>query len=154
MNIHAHGYKLQDLDLIEFNSFIIIEMNKAKEFWGNFGIKGDNFLTIIRRLNKPDLRELTTKEKIGFIKNNYREKVENGVNIINEEQKKLNKIKLRLNMENSKLIRRKNEEKFFRNEDNILKYEELINPIQNKINKHKKILNENLFILNKLMSYK
>jgi hypothetical protein len=123
---------------------------KVKEFWNNLGITGENFLLVMRRLNKPDVKEFNNKEKIKLVQNIYQNKVNYDKNIILEEQKKLNNLKLKLNMENSKLLRRKNEEKFFRNEDNIQKYEELSYPIQSKINKHFKILKNNQIILNKL----
>ena len=128
-------------------------MNKAKEFWERFGIKGENFIKIMKILTKPEYKELTKQEKINIIKKMYQEKTNKYKKILDNEQKKLNNIKFKLKVENNRLIKRKSEEKFFKSEDNIQNYEEIVQPIKNNIIKYSKIFNEYNIILTKLTQY-
>jgi len=128
-------------------------MNKAKEFWERFGIKGENFIKIMKILTKPEYKELTKQEKINIIKKMYQEKTNKYKKILDNEQKKLNNIKFKLKVENNRLVKRKSEEKFFKSEDNIQNYEEIVQPIKNNIIKYSKIFNEYNIILTKLTQY-
>ena len=128
-------------------------MNKAKEFWERFGIKGEYFIKIMKILTKPEYKELTKQEKINIIKKMYQEKTNKYKKILDNEQKKLNNIKFKLKVENNRLVKRKSEEKFFKSEDNIQNYEEIVQPIKNNIIKYSKIFNEYNIILTKLTQY-
>jgi len=128
-------------------------MNKAKEFWERFGIKGENFIKIMKILTKPEYKELTKQKKINIIKKMYQEKTNKYKKILDNEQKKLNNIKFKLKVENNRLVKRKSEEKFFKSEDNIQNYEEIVQPIKNNIIKYSKIFNEYNIILTKLTQY-
>ena len=128
-------------------------MNKAKEFWERFGIKGENFIKIMKILTKPEYKELSKQEKINIIKKMYQEKTNKYKKILDNEQKKLNNIKFKLKVENNRLVKRKSEEKFFKSEDNIQNYEEIVQPIKNNIIKYSKIFNEYNIILTKLTQY-
>jgi len=127
--------------------------DRVKEFWGQFGIEGAELLFILRKLGKKDIRKLTNREKLVFIKDMYKEKVQEATKKTNEDKGKLNKIRFQLNIANSRLGKKVNEEKFFKNEDLISKYEILIESISDRIRKEMQIIKKNQPILEKLEKY-
>lgn len=127
--------------------------NKIKEFWNRFGIKDNELILVMRILKKPENRNLSNQDKINIIKKIYQNKVNTDKEYLENENKKLNKIKFKLNVENNRLDKRKTEEKLFKSEDSISNYEELAFPIKKNINKRTKIFLHNSNILEKILQY-
>ena len=127
--------------------------NKIKEFWNRFGIKDNELILVMRILKKPENRNLSNQDKINIIKKIYQNKVNTDKEYLENENKKLNKIKFKLNVENNRLDKRKTEEKLFKSEDCISNYEEIVLPIKKNINKRTKIYLHNYNILQKLSKY-
>ena len=126
---------------------------RIREFWGQFGIEGDSLKNILRKLKNPEIKNLSNKEKISFIKKIYMEKLNKDKEIFNVKQKIYNTAILKLRVENSKLMKRKTEEKLFDCEDKIQKYEDIIEPIKKEILLLSNSINKNQSIVNKLNDF-
>jgi len=129
-------------------------MNKVKSFWEQFDIKGDEMLIVLNRLRKKDAKDLSNQDKINLIKNIYKEKAEKNKKIIDENQKLLNKLKLKMQIENNKLIKIKGQDNFFKCEDKIQNFEDYENKLKDTIKKKTPPYLHNLKIYQKLNDWK
>jgi len=129
-------------------------MSKLKSFWQQFGIEGDEMIIVLNRLRKQDAKNLSNQEKIDLIRNIYKEKVINDKEFIDKRQNYLSKLKLKMQIENKKLLKIKAQDNFFKSEDKLQDFEENSQEIENEINKKMKRYRKNLAIYQKLDNWK
>jgi len=129
-------------------------MSKLKSFWQQFGIEGDEMIIVLNRLRKQDAKNLSNQEKIDLIRNIYKEKVINDKEFIDKRQNYLSKLKLKMQIENKKLLKIKAQDNFFKSEDKLQDFEENSQKIENEINKKMKRYRKNLAIYQKLDNWK
>lgn len=129
-------------------------MSKLKSFWQQFGIEGDEMIIVLNRLRKQDAKNLSNQEKIDLIRNIYKEKVINDKEFIDRRQNYLSKLRLKMQIENKKLLKIKAQDNFFKSEDKLQDFEENSQKIENEINKKMKRYKKNLAIYQKLDNWK
>jgi len=129
-------------------------MNKVKSFWEQFDIGGNEMLFVLNRLRKKDVKDLSNQEKINLIKKIYKERMEKDKKIIDENQKLLNKLKLKMQIENNKLVKIKAQDNFFKCEDKIQNFEDYENKLKDTIKKRTPHYQHNLKIYQKLDAWK
>ncbi len=129
-------------------------MSKIKSFWEQFGIEGDEMIIVLNRLRKQDAKNLSNQEKIDLIRNIYKEKVIIDKEFIDKRQNYLSKLRLKMQIENKKLLKIKAQDNFFKSEDKLQDFEENSQKIENEINKKMKRYKKNLEIYQKLDNWK
>lgn len=127
--------------------------SKVKSFWEGFGITGDEMIFVLRRLSKHDARDLSNKDKVLLVKNIYEQRTKKDRDFINHYQNKMNKKKLKIKIENDKLLKIKAQNNFFNSEDKLQEYEEKILNYKRKIKGRMKSFNKNNNIYLLLQKY-